>query len=105
MASLPALRQSCREEEIGREVLKGPKGWIASGTFDTGTPSRISMHRTSTAQPVRDLRSRPRVERGRVPGVTRRVDTPYTYSQGDNCHCSTPVAVHLANLVVTRPLN
>jgi uncharacterized protein len=41
MASLPALWQSHREQEIGVEVLKGPKGWMAPGALDTEVRSRV----------------------------------------------------------------
>ena len=41
MASLPALWQSHREQEIGAEVLKGPKGWMAPGALDTEVRSRV----------------------------------------------------------------
>src|SRR5580704_9871124 len=41
MASLPDLWQSHREQEIGAEVLKGPKGWMAPGALDTEVRSRV----------------------------------------------------------------
>ncbi len=41
MASLPELWESHRHEEIGPEVLKGPKGWMAPGALDTSVRSRV----------------------------------------------------------------
>ena len=41
MASLPDLWASQREADIGPEVLKGPKGWMAPGALDTDVRSRV----------------------------------------------------------------
>jgi uncharacterized protein len=41
MASLPGLWESHRELEIGPEVLKGPKGWMAPGALDTEVRARV----------------------------------------------------------------
>ena len=41
MASLPGLWESHRQQEIGPEVLKGPKGWMAPGALDTEVRSRV----------------------------------------------------------------
>jgi uncharacterized protein len=41
MASLPELWEAHRAEEIGPEVLKGPKGWMAPGALDTEVRSRV----------------------------------------------------------------
>ncbi len=41
MASLPDLWESHRHQEIGPEVLKGPKGWMAPGALDTEVRSRV----------------------------------------------------------------
>jgi uncharacterized protein len=41
MASLPELWESHRTQEIGPEVLKGPKGWMAPGALDTDVRSRV----------------------------------------------------------------
>ncbi len=41
MASLPGLWESHRTQEIGPEVLKGPKGWMAPGALDTAVRSRV----------------------------------------------------------------
>ncbi len=41
MASLPDLWESHRHLEIGPEVLKGPKGWMAPGALDTEVRSRV----------------------------------------------------------------
>ena len=41
MASLPELWESHRHQEIGREVLQGPKGWMAPGALDTEVRSRV----------------------------------------------------------------
>ena len=41
MASLPELWESHRHQEIGPEVLKGPKGWMAPGALDTEVRSRV----------------------------------------------------------------
>ena len=41
MASLPELWQTHRTQEIGPEVLKGPKGWMAPGALDTDVRSRV----------------------------------------------------------------
>ena len=41
MASLPGLWESHREQEIGPEVLRGPKGWMAPGALDTEVRSRV----------------------------------------------------------------
>jgi hypothetical protein len=70
MASLPALRQSHRQQEIGRQGprAQGPKGWIAPGALDAGARSRIFAALEIDAELVRDLRSRPlRVDHGRAP--------------------------------------
>jgi uncharacterized protein len=41
MASLPDLWESHRAQQIGPEVLKGPKGWMAPGALDTAVRSRV----------------------------------------------------------------
>jgi len=41
MASLPELWESHRHQEIGRDVLQGPKGWMAPGALDTEVRSRV----------------------------------------------------------------
>jgi len=41
MASLPGLWDSHRHQEIGPEVLQGPKGWMAPGALDTEVRSRV----------------------------------------------------------------
>ena len=41
MASLPELWETHRHQEIGREVLQGPKGWMAPGALDTEVRSRV----------------------------------------------------------------
>src|ERR1700734_3529006 len=41
MASLPDLWASQREADIGPEVLKGPKGWMAPGALDAGVRTRV----------------------------------------------------------------
>ena len=41
MASLPDLWESHRGQDIGPEVLRGPKGWMAPGALDTQVRSRV----------------------------------------------------------------
>ena len=41
MASLPELWETHRHQDIGPEVLKGPKGWMAPGALDTEVRSRV----------------------------------------------------------------
>jgi predicted TIM-barrel fold metal-dependent hydrolase len=41
MASLPALWEEHRHQEIGADVLAGPKGWMAPGALDTEVRSRV----------------------------------------------------------------
>jgi uncharacterized protein len=41
MAGLPALWETHRQQEIGPEVLKGPKGWMAPGALDPSVRSRV----------------------------------------------------------------
>lgn len=41
MASLPALWERQRDQEIGAEVIAGPKGWRAPGALDTAVRSRV----------------------------------------------------------------
>ena len=41
MASLPELWTSQREADIGPEVLKGPKGWMAPGALDSDVRARV----------------------------------------------------------------
>jgi len=41
MASLPALWERQRDEEIGPDVIAGPKGWLAPGALDTEVRSRV----------------------------------------------------------------
>jgi predicted TIM-barrel fold metal-dependent hydrolase len=41
MASLPELWESHRRQEIGPEVLKGPKGWMAPGALDVEVRARV----------------------------------------------------------------
>ncbi len=41
MAGLPELWDAHRHHEIGPEVLKGPKGWMAPGALDTEVRSRV----------------------------------------------------------------
>ena len=43
MASLPELWESHRHQDIGPEVLKGPKGWMAPGALDPEVRSACSM--------------------------------------------------------------
>ena len=60
MASLPELWDSHRHQEIGPEVLQGPKGWMAPGALDTEVRSRVLdalRHRRPARLP--DLRPRP----------------------------------------------
>jgi uncharacterized protein len=52
MASLPGLWESHRELEIGPEVLKGPKGWMAPGALDTEVRARVLDALGITAQLV-----------------------------------------------------
>ena len=41
MAGLPELWEAHRQQEIGPEVLKGPKGWMAPGALETAVRSRV----------------------------------------------------------------
>ena len=41
MAGLPGLWESHRHQDIGPEVLQGPKGWMAPGALDTEVRSRV----------------------------------------------------------------
>ncbi|HWD55019.1 MAG TPA: amidohydrolase family protein [Acidimicrobiales bacterium] len=41
MAKLPELWAAHRGQEIGPEVIKGPKGWMAPGALDTQVRSRV----------------------------------------------------------------
>ena len=41
MAGLPELWETHRHQDIGPEVLKGPKGWMAPGALDTEVRSRV----------------------------------------------------------------
>ena len=41
MARLPALWETHRDQEVGRDVLRGPKGWMAPGALDTEVRSRV----------------------------------------------------------------
>jgi predicted TIM-barrel fold metal-dependent hydrolase len=41
MATLPALWEGHRELDIGPEVLRGPKGWMAPGALDAEVRSRV----------------------------------------------------------------
>jgi predicted TIM-barrel fold metal-dependent hydrolase len=41
MASLPSVWEEHRKEAIGREVLSGPKGWMAPGALDVEVRSRV----------------------------------------------------------------
>jgi uncharacterized protein len=50
MASLPELWAGQREQPIGPEVLKGPKGWMAPGALDTAVRSRVLDALTIDAQ-------------------------------------------------------
>jgi uncharacterized protein len=52
MESLPALWESHRDLEIGPEVLKGPKGWMAPGALDTEVRARVLDALGITAQLV-----------------------------------------------------
>ena len=55
MASLPELWEAHRQQEIGPEVLKGPKGWMAPGALDTAVRSRVldalASTRSSSSRP------------------------------------------------------
>src|ERR1700722_19801209 len=52
MESLPELWDSHRTQEIGPEVLSGPKGWLAPGALDTEVRSRVLDALGITAQMV-----------------------------------------------------
>ncbi len=41
MAQLPDLWESHRHQEVGPEVLQGPKGWMAPGALDTAVRTRV----------------------------------------------------------------
>jgi uncharacterized protein len=41
MSSLPQLWERHRHEEIGPDVLSGPKGWMAPGALDPEVRSRV----------------------------------------------------------------
>ncbi|MGH9080027.1 MAG: amidohydrolase family protein, partial [Acidimicrobiales bacterium] len=41
MSTLPELWEGQRHQNIGPEVLKGPKGWMAPGALDTQVRSRV----------------------------------------------------------------
>jgi predicted TIM-barrel fold metal-dependent hydrolase len=41
MASLPELWERQRHQEIGRDVIAGPKGWMAPGALDPQVRSRV----------------------------------------------------------------
>jgi predicted TIM-barrel fold metal-dependent hydrolase len=41
MASLPDLWESHRHQEIGTDVIRGPKGWMAPGALDVEVRSRV----------------------------------------------------------------
>jgi predicted TIM-barrel fold metal-dependent hydrolase len=41
MDKLPGVWDSHRDQEIGPDVLKGPKGWMAPGALDTKVRSRV----------------------------------------------------------------
>jgi predicted TIM-barrel fold metal-dependent hydrolase len=41
MATLPELWEQHRHQEIGPDVLSGPKGWMAPGALDTEVRSRV----------------------------------------------------------------
>ena len=41
MEKLPDVWESHRDQEIGPEVLQGPKGWMAPGALDTEVRSRV----------------------------------------------------------------
>ena len=41
MSSLPELWEEHRDQEIGPEVLSGPKGWMAPGALDPDVRSRV----------------------------------------------------------------
>ena len=41
MASLPEVWESHRHQEIGADVLRGPKGWMAPGALDVEVRSRV----------------------------------------------------------------
>ena len=41
MAKLPGVWDSHRDQEIGADVLRGPKGWMAPGALDTEVRSRV----------------------------------------------------------------
>jgi hypothetical protein len=114
MASLPALRQSHRQQEIGRQVLKGPraqgpKGPRAGSPLAPWTPGRApgsSLRWRSTPSWFATFALGHFASiTAELHGLAWRDDTPLTYSQGDNCGCNTRVRVNLANLVVNRPPN
>jgi uncharacterized protein len=52
MAGLPALWESHQELEIGPEVIKGPKGWMAPGALDGVVRGRVLDALGITAQLV-----------------------------------------------------
>jgi uncharacterized protein len=41
MAKLPGLWEAQRHEEVGAEVIKGPKGWMAPGALDPEVRARV----------------------------------------------------------------
>ncbi|MGP0030310.1 MAG: amidohydrolase family protein [Acidimicrobiales bacterium] len=41
MAKLPEVWESHRRQDIGADVLAGPKGWLAPGALDTAVRSRV----------------------------------------------------------------
>src|ERR1022692_2232594 len=41
MARLPDIWESHRHQEIGADVISGPKGWMAPGALDTEVRSRV----------------------------------------------------------------
>jgi predicted TIM-barrel fold metal-dependent hydrolase len=52
MASLPGIWEGHRHQEIGADVISGPKGWMAPGALDTEVRSRVLDALGITAQLV-----------------------------------------------------
>jgi uncharacterized protein len=52
MAKLPGLWEEHRHQDIGADVLTGPKGWMAPGALDTDVRSRVLDALEITAQLV-----------------------------------------------------
>ena len=52
MAKLPGLWEEHRHQDVGADVLTGPKGWMAPGALDTDVRSRVLDALEITAQLV-----------------------------------------------------